>query len=135
MGSLWKNMTVKSYFSIMTKHNQMQLEMLLTKNLPDYEFTKKDLDRWVEIPNRNHNQFITVCDVNVGCYVTKQMPEKQELQLQAICLWKHFRGLGLGKMLLNQAIQEASRDKRFKTLTVQLTKEQDNLRKFFIDSN
>eukprot|EP00483_Globobulimina_turgida_P004211 UN04220 len=128
-----KNESMKTFFGIFTRHNQLQLRELMKASIPtiNLQITDKFLKSTQQDENRDINQFIFLGDVVIGAYATELLNNNKDCLIRAICILPYFRNFGFGSRLLVKLIKGAVKRKKLVTISLFIDEENEKGIRFF----
>eukprot|EP00486_Rosalina_sp_Unknown_P012602 CAMPEP_0201588802 /NCGR_PEP_ID=MMETSP0190_2-20130828/159248_1 /ASSEMBLY_ACC=CAM_ASM_000263 /TAXON_ID=37353 /ORGANISM="Rosalina sp." /LENGTH=296 /DNA_ID=CAMNT_0048041657 /DNA_START=20 /DNA_END=910 /DNA_ORIENTATION=+ len=117
--------TMKTFFGIFTKHNQLQLRELIKASMPKVndQITDKCLKQTQKDENRDINQFIFLGDIVIGAYATELKNNDKDLLLRAFCILPYFRNLGFGSRLMVKLLKSVAQRKKLQNLFIYIEEE------------
>merc|ERR1712129_398885 len=113
-----KYASMRTFFGIFTRHNQLLLRDLMEASIPDInaQLTDKYIRSTQNELNRSLNKFIFLGDVAIGAYCTDVL--NKDIILRAFCILPAFRNFGFGSRLLVFLITNAVKRRELNTLSV-----------------
>merc|ERR1712129_206703 len=113
-----KHPHMRSFFGIFTKHNQLQLRVLMNASIPviNAQITDKFLKTTQDDECRDINGFIFHGDVPIGAMTTEITNGSKICWIRAFCVLPYFRNFGFGSRLLVNLIKNGTKRKKLQMI-------------------
>eukprot|EP01083_Nonionella_stella_P048775 130210_1 len=120
-----KHESMRTFFGIMTKHNQLQSRELMNASIPNInqKITDKFLKSTQHDDRRDLNQFIFLGDVVIGAYVTELLNNDKDCLIRALCVLPYFMNYGFGSRLIVNLIKNCVKRKKLNTISLFIDEE------------
>merc|ERR1712228_171435 len=120
-----KHKAMRSFFGIFTKHNQLQLRVLMYASIPNIneQITDKFLKTTQSDDTRDINGFIFHGDVVIGATVTEITNGSKKCWIRAFCVLPYFQNFGFGSRLLVNLIKNGVQRKKLNTICLFIDEE------------